>query len=192
MRAVKLERESYTKKELEQVFNLSANTVYKTLQICGLPTATQHYPVEEIRTRFVAARDMIERGLTYKQVREHFQPQTTQAQPEPEFHASGYCANTSEDASDSRKMQVFNAVNMLAQHDARDAAEIYAPLLMHHLGREMAARGNQIQEIAVAMIGTNNSETLLREGMQRSALSGDQSFGNVPLLAGADFDPALV
>lgn len=57
-----------TKKDLEAQFELSDNTVYKTLKACGLDTARQEYTEEEINDLFKPARRMIDEGQTLQQV----------------------------------------------------------------------------------------------------------------------------
>jgi hypothetical protein len=62
----------YTKKDLQTKFKLSPNTVYTTLQVCGLGTSKQKYTQEEIDTYFLPARKMLDEGQTQKQVQEYF------------------------------------------------------------------------------------------------------------------------
>ena len=57
-----------TKKELEVLFNISDNTVYKTLQACGLDTAKTEYSILEIKEFFEPARKMLDAGKGYRDV----------------------------------------------------------------------------------------------------------------------------
>lgn len=57
-----------TKKELEVLFNISDNTVYKTLQACGLDTAKTEYSILEIKEFFEPARKMLDSGKVYRDV----------------------------------------------------------------------------------------------------------------------------
>ncbi len=190
-KSVTLDRETYTKKDLATLFELSANTIYKTLQCCGLPTAAQCYSMDNIKQSFVAARAMLETGQTYQNVAIHFQPQATQTQQETEFHASGFCANTNEEAADGQHMALFGVADGMARQHATAIRQLYYPLLAHHLGQQLQDSGQQLQMLAASMTAVA-PETLLGQGMQRMALEGDRSFGNIPALNPANFDPSLV
>ena len=61
------------KKDLEQEFSISDNTVYKTLKSCGLNTAKEDYSDEEIEIFFRPARQMLDAGKKYDDVKERFQ-----------------------------------------------------------------------------------------------------------------------
>jgi hypothetical protein len=64
----------YSKKDLESIFGISDNTVYKTLKACGLDTSRTEYTDEEIETRFRVARKLLGSGqYTYKDVERHFE-----------------------------------------------------------------------------------------------------------------------
>ena len=134
---------------------------------------------------------MLEMGRPYKEVAEHFQPQGAQTQQEPEFHAAGFCSNTNEEASDDQNMALFGVANHMAAHHAATVAKLYYPLLAHHLGQQLLGSGKQLQILASAMTATT-PEALLVQGMQRLALEGDRSFGDIPALNPANFDPSLV
>ena len=62
----------FTKKDLEKQFGLADTTVYRTLKVCGLSTSRRSYSEEEIKTRFMTARQLYEAGLTSKQIAEYF------------------------------------------------------------------------------------------------------------------------
>lgn len=62
-----------TKKELEERYKLSLNTVRKTLEACGLDTSLEDYTEEDIQNRFEVARRMItEEQKSYREVAVHF------------------------------------------------------------------------------------------------------------------------
>lgn len=62
-----------TKKELEDRYQISLNTVRKTLEACGLNTSLEEYTEEDIQNRFEVARRMInEEQKSYKEVAAHF------------------------------------------------------------------------------------------------------------------------
>lgn len=61
-----------SKKDLEQRWQISDNTVYKTLKACGLDTSKEDYTDEEIENHFKVARDMIGSGKRYKDVEAYF------------------------------------------------------------------------------------------------------------------------
>jgi hypothetical protein len=62
-----------TNKEIANRFNISLNTVRKTLEACGLDTSKAEYTEEEIRDRFEVARKMLtEEQKNYAEVAAHF------------------------------------------------------------------------------------------------------------------------
>ena len=61
-----------TKKDLQQQYSISDNTVYKTLSACGLDTSQEDYTEEEIENNFKPAREMIDAGKRYKDVEQYF------------------------------------------------------------------------------------------------------------------------
>jgi len=75
---------TYSKKELEEMFSISKNTVYDTLKACGLDTGKTRYTEEEIQTRFAPARTLLESGqATYATLKDHFSMRSAQATPDP-------------------------------------------------------------------------------------------------------------
>ena len=75
---------TYTKKELEEMFSISKNTVYDTIKACGLDTAKSAYTEEEIQTRFAPARKLLEsKQATYATLKDHFSIRSAEAEPEP-------------------------------------------------------------------------------------------------------------
>ena len=62
-----------SKKDLQERFGISLNTVRKTLEACGLDTARCEYTEEEINERFDVARQMLtEQQKSYAEVADHF------------------------------------------------------------------------------------------------------------------------
>lgn len=57
------------KKQLQEQYNLSHNTVTETLKACGLDTSKREYSDEEINTLFLPARAMLDEGKTYDDVK---------------------------------------------------------------------------------------------------------------------------
>ena len=61
-----------TKKDLQERYQLSDETVYKTLKACGLGTKKTQYTEEEVEKYFEPARKLVNDGKTYKEVEEYF------------------------------------------------------------------------------------------------------------------------
>ena len=62
-----------SKKELQEKYDISLNTVRKTLEVCGLDTSRAEYTEEEINDMFdVARRMLIEEKKSYPEIAEHF------------------------------------------------------------------------------------------------------------------------
>ena len=73
---------TYTKKELEERFSISKNTVYDTIKACGLDTSKAAYTEAEIETRFAPARHLLEsKQATYATLKDHFSMRSAQAAP---------------------------------------------------------------------------------------------------------------
>ncbi|MBW4464664.1 MAG: hypothetical protein KME07_04395 [Pegethrix bostrychoides GSE-TBD4-15B] len=60
-----------TKKDIVEITGLSTNTVYTTIDSCGLDTSQTEYNGKELKS-FVLARRMLDSGKTYKDVEECF------------------------------------------------------------------------------------------------------------------------
>ncbi len=121
------------KKDLEQRFGISDNTVYKTLKACGLDTAKEDYSDEEIENHFKVARDMISNGKRYKDVEQHFGI-SNKAEEQPEQPQQ---SSPSSSAADT----VGVAAAELAVDMVQDAVKKIAPhipnLIAHTLAQEM-------------------------------------------------------
>jgi hypothetical protein len=74
-----------TKKDLQERFGISLNTVRKTLEACGLDTSKSEYTEEEIRDRFEVARTMLtDEQKNYAEVAAHFGASIgSEAEPTP-------------------------------------------------------------------------------------------------------------
>lgn len=62
----------YSKKELSIRFNISYNSVYRTLKVCGLSTTKRRYSADEVTLFFAPARNLFNSGKTRKEVAEYF------------------------------------------------------------------------------------------------------------------------
>jgi flagellar biosynthesis/type III secretory pathway protein FliH len=62
-----------TKKQIAEQFNITINTVRKTLEACGLDTSQSEYSEDDIREKFEVARTMLtEEQKNYAEVAAHF------------------------------------------------------------------------------------------------------------------------
>ena len=133
-----------TKKDLEEKFGLSANTIYKTLQVCGLDTANKQYSQEEIEEYFAPARKMLDNGKTYRDVEEYFGTKTPEGarEVEPEeFDASGFAANEADDVADGMTMATAEAVSGMVQQSVKDVAPFIPALVTQAINQEMQEGG---------------------------------------------------
>lgn len=78
-----------SKKQLQEQYSLSHNTVTETLKACGLDTSKREYSEEEINQRFLAARAMLDEGKTYDDVKATFLSQGQSAPASVETVDSG-------------------------------------------------------------------------------------------------------
>lgn len=131
----------YSKKALEEKFNVSDNTVYKTLQVCGLGTKKQEYSEEEIANFFVPARTMLDAGKTYKEVKEYFhmklQGTVAEPQEDEEFDAEGFAANQATDAGDAVSVAVAQTVADMVQDSVREVLPYVPALVVQTLNQEL-------------------------------------------------------
>ncbi|MBW4635236.1 MAG: hypothetical protein KME30_26080 [Iphinoe sp. HA4291-MV1] len=136
----------YTKKDLEAKFNLSDNTVYKTLQVCGLSTGKQEYTHEEIENYFLPARQMLDAGKKYKQVKEYFAlKRGGQATNQPleeefdqkEFDASGFTSNQAMDASDMVSGVVAQTVADMVERSVKEIAPFIPALVVQTINQQL-------------------------------------------------------
>lgn len=133
-----------TKKDLESKFDLSANTVYKTLQCCGLDTSNKQYSDEEIEQYFVPARKMLDAGKTYSDVESYFGTKSSQGTEEveqSEFNASGFAANEADDAVDGVTMATAQAFSGMVDQAVKEVAPFIPALVAQAINQEMQQGG---------------------------------------------------
>lgn len=161
----------FTKKNLQDLYGLSPNTVYKTIQSCGLSTAIEEYSLEEIEAKFHTARQLIAAGRDYKQVKAYFQQQNCEAPPEPS--ATGHTQATAQEGANTSKMAAFAVVNELAKADAAQAIKAYLPLFQLHLGKEFEGQTFQQQvkdTIALLAPTEDTTDSFLLQGLDSLGL----------------------
>lgn len=133
-----------TKKDLESKFDLSANTVYKTLQCCGLDTSSKQYSDEDIEQYFIPARKMLDAGKTYTDVESYFGTKSSQGTEEveqSEFNASGFAANEADDAVDGVTMATAQAFSGMVDQAVKDVAPFIPALVAQAINQEMQQGG---------------------------------------------------
>ncbi len=137
----------FTKKDLEEKYNVSDNTVYKTLQVCGLDTRKQEYSQEEIDEFFAPARKMLDSGKKYKEVKEYFHLKRGSGQAgdveteEEEFDSEGFAANQATDANDMMNFTVAQAVGEMVEGSIKEIAPLIPALVANSIGRELGPEG---------------------------------------------------
>jgi len=135
----------YTKKDLEVRFNKSDNTIYKTLQVCGLDTSRQEYTAEEIENYFIPARSMLDAGKSYKKVKEYFalkkggQSGNDEAfeEQEQDFDPSGFTSNQTTDATDTVSYAVAQTVADMVERSVKDIAPFIPALVVQTINMEL-------------------------------------------------------
>ena len=123
-----------TKKDLEQQFEISDNTVYKTLKSCGLDTSKEDYSSEEIENYFKVAREILDAGKRYKDVEQYFGLTDVDAEAEAEQQHNHTSQGSAADA-------VGMATAEMAVDMVQDAVKQITPhipqLVAHTLAQEM-------------------------------------------------------
>ncbi|NMG11119.1 hypothetical protein [Brasilonema sp. UFV-L1] len=136
----------YSKADLQRNFELSDTTVYKTLKVCGLDTAKQEYTQEEIDNYFIPARQMLDAGKKYKQVKEYFALRSGgQAANQPleeefdtqEFDASGFTSNQTIDASDMVSGVVAQTVADMVERSVKEITPFIPALVVQTINQQL-------------------------------------------------------
>ena len=120
-----------TKKDLERQFEVSDNTVYKTLKACGLNTSKEEYTEEEIENCFKVARGMIGAGKQYKDIERYFG--LTSADPK---ETEQYQTNQST-ASDALGTATAELAVDMVQGAVKQISPYIPQLIAHTLAQEM-------------------------------------------------------
>ena len=124
-----------TKKDLEQQFEISDNTVYKTLKACGLDTAREEYSDEEIENYFKVAREMLDAGKRYKDVEEYFG--LTDAEPEETEQQNQQAQTSQGSAADAVGMATAEMAVDMVQDAVKQISPHIPQLVAHTLAQEM-------------------------------------------------------
>lgn len=131
-----------TKKELESRFNLSDNTVYKTLKACGLDTKKTDYSEAEIDEYFIPARKMLDENKTLQDVQqwalEKRAKESGARSPSGSSKASSPVGN---EFADTLKNEVFQLAEETVQAAASEVIEQLPSMLWGALG-ELARNGS--------------------------------------------------
>ncbi|MDJ0591150.1 MAG: hypothetical protein QNJ72_14330 [Pleurocapsa sp. MO_226.B13] len=123
-----------TKKDLEQQFGISDNTVYKTLKSCGLDTSKEDYSEEEIENYFQVAREMLNAGKKYKDVEQYFG--LADVEPEKVEEQQHDRANQGS-AADAVGMATAEMAVDMVQDAVKQIAPHIPQLVAHTLAEEM-------------------------------------------------------
>ena len=122
-----------TKKDLEQQFEISDNTVYKTLKACGLDTGKEEYTEEEIENYFKVAREMLDAGKRYKDVEQYF----GLADAEPNETEEQNHQNHRDTAADAVGMATAEMAVDMVQDAVKQITPHIPQLVAHTLAQEM-------------------------------------------------------
>lgn len=124
-----------TKKDLEQQFGISDNTVYKTLKACGLDTSKEEYTEEEIENYFKVARDILSSGKKYKDVEQYF----GLADVEPEEVEQQHSQSSQGSAADAVGIATAEMAVDMVQDAVKQIAPHIPQLVAHTLAEEMSS-----------------------------------------------------
>jgi hypothetical protein len=125
----------YTKKQLEEKFNLAKSTLHERLRDCGLDTKKREYTDEEIDTIFSVADDMIKAGRSREDIRRHFGVQETDARQENTQHPP-----TSAPPGGNIFMDAMaQATKAYIETEAREGVRQMLPLIPSIIEREFIA-----------------------------------------------------
>jgi pentatricopeptide repeat protein len=131
---------SITKKQLQERYDLSDNTVYKTLKACGLDTAKTAYTEEEIEERFVKARGILDGGGTYQEVENFFSIKEASADFGEDFEDITPDAASITSLRREMSKEVLKTYDQVMDAAVRDIIP-YLPLLLNKAGNRYAREG---------------------------------------------------
>jgi hypothetical protein len=156
-----------TKKELANQFNLSLNTVRKTLEACGLDTAKSEYTDDEIRDRFELARKMLsEEQKGYAEVAAHFGVTVTEdeSKDDREYKIPEVNINAPDPIHGAIRENVRNYVQEVTDEAVQDV---------------VAQLPQMIYESAQKVVKSGAIDDVFKQMMERRrAASKDYSFGS--------------
>lgn len=169
---------TYSKSDLENLYEIADTTVYQTLKSCGLLTSRRYYSGSEILNRFHFARvKMSVDGWTYQQVANHFKPQTKSVEYEyaqeedGDRKAAGFAENQGVENASQIDLQTFELASAIAQQKAEQVAALIAPLMMVHLTNQGETLRASFQEVKKNLTSTTTSPAkLLSVGLQMKQL----------------------
>lgn len=135
-----------TKKDLEEKFDMGANTVYRTLQVCPLGTKKKEYTESEVEQYFVPARQMLDAGKTYEEVAAYFKMKNPEGAgadevEQSEFNADGFAANEADDAVDGVTMATAQTFSGMVDQAVKDVAPFIPALVAQAINQEMQQGG---------------------------------------------------
>ena len=124
-----------TKKDLEQQFQISDNTVYKTIKACGLDTSKEDYTESEIENYFQIAREMLDAGKRYKDVEQYFG--LADAEPTETNQSSHEGQTSNGSAADAVGIATAEMAVDLVQDAVKKITPHIPQLVAHTLAEEM-------------------------------------------------------
>lgn len=165
------DRDSFTKKDLVDLYELSLTTVRKTIVDCGLPISATSYSLDEVYV-FHATRELVAQGVSASK---HF-PTNKRADAPPETNGHGYGDTQGQDTAFGLDTAVFVAANELVATSAEKVEQVMPALVQMHLAKMVSSP--RFQE---SMTKMNAQMTARREGdVNDFLLQGMEMVGLLP------------
>ena len=131
-----------TKKELKDRFQITENTVNKTLRACGLDISSEEYSEEEIEKFFAPAREMISQGQKYKDVEEHFGVTASTNSDSNEQEDFVAPESVAADATDHLSVATAETVARMVQRGVKEVAPYIPTLVAATINEELRPSGS--------------------------------------------------
>lgn len=194
-----MQQEFYTKKDLEQKFEISDNTVYNSLKACGLNTGKKKYSESE-HDRFAHCRQMYDEGKSTEEIEAYFrqldqqnseqqplsQSQTDQSPtPKPNFSptTTQKAQSTTKDFDSLVALTVHTFVDQGVQKVLPHIPDMVVHSISQHLNPEqiMEALGEIFQQTEVEDEGNDFLQTIIEiQPLQPQQIQGGREQPQLP------------
>jgi hypothetical protein len=177
-----------TKKDLANRFNITLNTVRKTLEACGLDTSKSEYTEEEISNRFEVARTMLtEEQKNYAEVATHFGVAMSDNSNAPQGRKTEVKYQTEVYVADPLQAAILENVQGYVQEVTDEAMQdviAHLPQMIYESAQKVVRNG-AIDEAFQKML--EQRRAFLRDFTPDSTII-DVPIGGLPFVDGGDDD----
>lgn len=126
----------YTKRDLELKFKISDNTVYRTMQVCGIDTSKHEYTDEEIEQFFIPARKLLDARKSYKEVKARMEMRRAGIEDE-DFDQEEVVVEEAGDAAATVSLTVAQTVQEMVASSVKEVMPFVPALVAQSFSQEL-------------------------------------------------------